>query len=245
MRRFDHFISLGGTCGAKYQIGLNGFRRDRPAGAIDEYEDLLYGRKTADIRGRSTHFFDWIVSPFPSVVRLIATRFECVFERENLEITGQGSVVRDRAFDLRFFHDFHGAGPVLTPRELNAQYRHQRSKFMYYRDKFLKLLRSDERVLYVVSLPPRYRLAELASFHEALAAHHPRHRYVLLAVRHSRAAALQTRLTRLRRETRREIVCEVTTASPKPARDRWSFNDAAWQSVLNRYGWRKSLPVGP
>jgi hypothetical protein len=240
MRRFDHFISLGRTCGTKYQIALNGFRRDRPSGSLADFDRHLHSRAATatQVRGRSSHFFDWFVTPFPSAVRLIATGFAHVCERRNLVITGNGNVVHDRGCDVYYYHEFQRSGAVLTERELDAQYAQQRAKLMHYRQKFQKLLRSDARVLYVVGLPVKHRLDVLEKFHEAMAAQHPRHRYVLLCVRHSSAQRVRRRPLLLH-SGRRQIVWDVTSDIDKPPADQWSFNDGPWQEVLDGYGWNR------
>lgn len=237
MLRFDEFVSLGGSCGTKYQIELNGFRRDHPAGSVDEFQQLLYSRQAPSLRGRSRHFFDWIVTPLSSMVRLVATDFRGVFQRKNLVITGRRAVVRDRVLGLSFMHDFQAAGPVLTEAELGRQFKFQRERYLYFRDKFLALARSDKRVMYLIAVSPTTPFFALTGFHDVMTARHPRHRYVLVAVRPSGAPDVAQDRVIIRKRTRREIRCEIHDTVDKPAGEAWSFDDTAWQCLLDRFDW--------
>jgi hypothetical protein len=238
MRHFDDLISLGPSCGVKYQIALNGFRRDQPDIMRGHFRAVHATHKHLYRRGSSTHFFDWLVSPFPSVVRLIDRDFAGAFQRRNLEVTGDRNIVLDRSSGLFYYHAFERHGDKLSEREVDLQYPKQRAKHRHCREKLRALLRSDARVLYVVGLSPQQSLVDVQPWHEVLKRHHPRHRYVLLCVRSSWSREVVRQSIVVRHEGRRELLCDITAVNEKPALDSWQFNDGPWQQLLDRFDWR-------
>lgn len=239
LRPFDELVSLGRSCGVKYQIALNGFRRDQPGIMPAHFSSVRLTHKHLYPRGSSGQLFDWLVTPFSSVTRLIDSDFAQLFERRNLEITGDGNVVRDRVSGLLHYHEFRRTGIRLTAQDIDRQYPSQRARLMHYRDKFRSMLNGSARILYVALLAPDQRLIDVEPFHSVLNARHPRHRYMLLCVRQSPAAPL--RPPRIERCGARQLICELTTDNRKPAIDEWQFDDGPWQALLDQFAWKPPI----
>jgi hypothetical protein len=121
--QFDHIISLGESCQVAHQI-----------------------RRYFHIQG--AHFFDWIYVTLPSLIKLIENEFEDVCLRENLGPSNSKRLVRDSKYNICYFHEFKPENGQLLPNYLD-HYAEAKEKYDYLIKKFLLVLNSSERCLFI------------------------------------------------------------------------------------------------
>jgi hypothetical protein len=117
---FDEYISLGDRCEVAFQ-----FRR-------------VLGRD-------SSSFFSWNITPLPTLIRLLETNFEGIFELENLE-AGE-YLVYDKAARFHFHLQGEGRKSNVHPAFPGDVARH-RDKARYLIDKLFSDAKSGKRVAY-------------------------------------------------------------------------------------------------
>lgn len=220
---FDAMVSLGKGCRPAYQIARSHLRRSAPELTLDQINRAVWRReRTAFPRG--AFFFDWLITPFPALIRCIAEDFAGVFDRSALAVAEHGLVAnRD---EIVFFHAFpKGADGRVEPESLDALYPKLRAKFDHLAAKTLRVFMGRRRVLYIrAGADPR----EAGLIANAIARRHPRHRFHVLQF--VETAAPKGFLVRGRRAS----VVEVDSRVDKPREREWQGNDEAWGAILDR-----------
>jgi hypothetical protein len=112
-------VSLGEQCKTAYQIR----------------------RITGD---NNSGVFDWLVTPFDSLITLIETDFAGFFDLANLQPRSTGRGVTDTSTEVEFHHHFpHDDAGQTIEAEIGPQYPKQRQKFDYLQSKWRELAYAD------------------------------------------------------------------------------------------------------
>jgi hypothetical protein len=150
---FSSALSLGVDCRVRYQLSRHRYFHTLPPEEHDvkEFTKELYANAKT-----GTFFFDWLVTPTDAVIEILQSRFKGVFERENLIINKNGSVV-DSRYGVVFQHAFSRADGVVTEDIIENEYERQRAKTGYLADKTLDAMKRGN-VLYVIAAAPPERL---------------------------------------------------------------------------------------
>lgn len=151
---FSLALSLGVDCRVRYQLSRHRYYKAHP-------ESKPTAKELYSTAKEGTFFFDWLVSPAGSVAEVLRNRFEGVFERENLSINKNGSVVDDR-YGVVFQHSFPRVNGVVTEEIIATEYEQQRAKVRYLADKTLETMQRGG-VIYVVAAATPDQLVALAS----------------------------------------------------------------------------------
>lgn len=152
---FSLALSLGVDCRVRYQLSRHQYYLAHPESDAAAFTKELYSSAKA-----GTFFFDWLVSPAGAVAEVLRNRFEEVFERENLGIAKNGSVI-DNRYGIIFQHAFSRVGGVVTEETIATEYDEQRSKTRYLVGKTLEAMQRGG-VLYIVAAATRAQLSDLA-----------------------------------------------------------------------------------
>lgn len=86
---YDHVISLGATCTPAWQI-RHYFKQEK------------------------AFVFDWLVTPWETVLDLIGEDFRGFVSEDNVELSSDGTTVRNRRFPVLHHHDFHRDGNLIA-----------------------------------------------------------------------------------------------------------------------------------
>lgn len=150
---YDHYVSLGANCEPAFQ-----FRR-------------LWGR---DVSG----YFNWMVTPLPALVEVIAADFGGLFAPGSLEPVHEHTMVRDTRFGVIFHSPFHARlGARFDGPEFEQLHRGFLGKLDHLAAKFRANALSDDRTLYVVKTDIAGPRAHAARLRDLLRARYPRHRF--------------------------------------------------------------------
>lgn len=173
--------------------------------------------------GRAHHFFDWLVTPYAALVRLLETDFAAVFERANLSIEQDGHTVRDAATDILFHHAFsRDADDRIRPETLDAEYPAARAKALHLLGRFRALAESGAPAVLV-------RLdwgaaPEIAAVRDLLRRRWPNHGFTL--------AWVQREIPDPGVELPCVIRCQAAAAPPGP--NDWAGLPEEWDRVFAR-----------
>ena len=130
---FSHYMSLGINCEAAFQ-----FRR-------------VLGRDYAS-------FFNWNVTPIETLVRLLEADFEDICLFENLVFEGNGTLVRDKAYD----YHFHWVGANIDCLDGGGLIYHKnRERLLYLAEKFRRTTASGRSIAFFVTFNGQQNLALL------------------------------------------------------------------------------------
>jgi len=116
---------------------------------MNEFHMAVFDPKARDYHF-DTHIFDWQITPVSSVCEYIESDFTGIFEREDLELTGDINHVKNRRFGTYHPHLFHPPNGVMTQELLNAQYAEAKSKMDWLSSKFQANLRLKQTILYLL-----------------------------------------------------------------------------------------------
>jgi len=148
-----------------------------------------------------------------------------VFERDNLYIDEGTGLVHDRAYGFRFDHAFSvGPDHRVSAETLDAEYPQERQKFAYLKAKFLRLMGSPQRLLFVVWNADPANVARLAAV--IAAAGGPGTSHVLGAAPHSGPTAVMADGDRFA-----HVLLDAAVRKPQAAS--WQGDDAVWAALLD------------
>ncbi len=117
---YDALINLGGDCQLAYQMKEHGLR---------EYALP----------------FDWLITPFDSLYKILENRFDGFLDIDNFELvdTGTEEYIRDKKYDTRWIHGFKVEENFLKDYDAIAQ------KGIRRIERFLRLLIESENPLFI------------------------------------------------------------------------------------------------
>lgn len=194
---FQHYVSLGGYCEVAHQI-----RR-------------RWGTKKA-------HFFDWLVTPFPGLMKILESDFDGVFLRENLRLDPRTHSVVDAANGLAFHHEFtrNELGHV-TDDIIDRKYKVSRAKMQFLIDRWRGVTRGSDPTLYV--LVSNEHPDDILRLQALMRGKYPGHDFTLLWARRPGAPGLETEVDGL-------IQAIVPGAPAGPTE--WQGDNAAWDKAF-------------
>lgn len=155
---YDSYVSLGSNCEPAFQ-----FRR-------------LWGR---DVSG----YFNWMVTPLPALVEVVAADFQGLFARENLEPVHEHTMVRDTRFGVTFHSPFHRRlGSTFEGPEFDQLHEGFLGKLAYLAAKFRANAQSNASTLYILKTDLPDARAHAGRLRDILLARYPDHRFDLLVL---------------------------------------------------------------
>jgi len=146
---YDALINLGGECQVAYQMRLHGIRS----------ESLP---------------FDWIITPFESLVKIVQERFENFLKKENLVFieNEKEKYVFDTYYGIRFLHDFK-----LQP-DFIKDYDRIQQTYARRIERFLELLQKSKHALFIRKTITKEQAITLRSLLQSIT---PDNTFIILA----------------------------------------------------------------
>lgn len=140
-------ISLGSTCATKYQIARHQYLQRFPTGDLDQFRRMIFDPTERDL-SFNTYLFDWQITPISAIVHCLRTRFMNIFERGDLEITGDSNYVRNRRLGTIHPHSFHP--PAFNIDVIDEQYADALAKISHLAGKLRERLADNKPITFVV-----------------------------------------------------------------------------------------------
>jgi hypothetical protein len=232
---FSQIVSLGNSCATKYQISLSIIKRLAPSISYEEMKQHIFGNRNG-ILVHGTHYFDWLITPYSGLIKTVESDFTNAFRIENLSVTEDGGSVRDAHSGILYHHNFSRKDGRISQETVLVEYEEQACKVEYLKRKFLGLLESRNRILYVILMGPHFdSYNELVSVLRRRSANPNFHVLFLKrgepSFRHTINEALFSAIG-------------LTSENRKPREQQWSGDDGYWGEILDRipYVPREELP---
>jgi hypothetical protein len=161
MESFDKIISLGNTCVPAEQIRCKYFK-DKTS--VQFYDSKLF---LSNEYPHGSFLFDWLQCPVQSLIKVLESDFEGIFELDDMQIGKRiGSkrcVARNHKYGINFPHLATGGRPKITRHtfkwkqsriqawtEFESIYENRKAKYDYLTKKTRDLFYSKMDILFVV-----------------------------------------------------------------------------------------------
>jgi hypothetical protein len=218
-------VSLGQTCGTRYQLVRHAFFRLFPDDGYEDFRRCVFDPANAKANF-DTLIFDWQITQIFAVSYYLENDFQGIFERKDLAVTGDSNNLCNTRHLTTHPHSIHPRGEVLTEAELDEGYAEARAKIEHLAQKFRRQLTDTEPRLYVFNQMPDPDNAERLRRALARAARHP---FRILF-----AGSDPTHAEALAREPYFDVRILPSAVDKPPGRD-WEGDDAQWQAILDSY----------
>ena len=102
-------------------------------------------------RNAAASYFDWLGTPLPGLLQVLEQGFAGCFEREDLEISADQSTVLHKRFGMSYRHLFSRlpGTELVDSTALDREYNEKRAKMDALAQRWVEMMRGDERLLFV------------------------------------------------------------------------------------------------
>ncbi len=193
IKQYDEAVSLGTACQSAWQLEANGMRK------------LAYP-------------FDWLITPFDSLVSFITCRGVNFLDKDKLAVVevlpGNPSMLHivDLLYNIHSIHDFYG--PDMS------NYDAVKAKYDRRIKRFFNLLDSNKKILFVRVQISRSEAEEIDRLFQTF---YPKLRYTLVAVSEDPNAQFDWGLERVKNFYMQQIPGD------------WAGNHEKWETILSQF----------